>query len=724
MTTKTLTALLMTTFLVPSLAFAEGDRSSVYNGNVPEKAEEKQTVRKKFAQRKDETNLALQEINSLVAHLMCADETDDNERAVAQALYKFFMAKNKSEEHRNRHAATMLEGTNTQKFTLTPPSFSTITAMPSFGHYSALKAKAANSIASDEKELESATQRLTGLNKQDLEFAKKQEQLESAKKAAKNAVDAVKAAIQQAQKALPEQKATVDMLAETVRNQQSELDNFQGSAAKKEALQADLDELRQTLNLEEKKCESLRVSSQGFNDQLAAYQTLNRTEIALENLLETMQQHNKAKKEVEDNIQTLRINMIEKSAGKQKLQDEADLYALVKYLTYWNLESILKQNIKSDSLKTISSIASQKFAEMGKTEELNTVLNVCKGSFYEVLQLATKNIGSIHVGAYKTVMNNAFKATVEIVPQVLKDFKTPSEMFSNMLTNGFYTKVWERVKALSTPDDFDQSTRVLDVTLRAMSEIISPLLEKKATTPTSIMATLTTAQFYQQSGLKDLEVENFVMTRKNKWKNKLSTGSNTLCHRLALDSMVFNPSYTSQKSAEGICWDTLKTVQEENQQALPRTVWSTELKQLTNVYGAALNTYKDMAVQMRVAPIVAFVEKKAASTPKQKKHGEDRTENTLAMKALVKYVSYAGMFHALRYDEKDNVLPPLGIASTHRLDQVMAAKAVKWGTRLQKYKKFMQEHALQTFMFDPKEFPPYVGATYEESQDSEVVAKQ
>ena len=98
------------------------------------------------------------------------------------------------------------------------------------------------------------------------------------------------------------------------------------------------------------------------------------------------------------------------------------------------------------------------------------------------------------------------------------------------------------------------------------------------------------------------------------------------------------------------------------------------------------------------------------------------------MKAFVKYVSYANMLHTLRYDETGNIRPDIDMGATtrnvHRLDDIVWAKAIKWGTRLQKYEKFMKSHALNTFLFvDPIKFPPYVG-TYADGESQQETSEQ
>ena len=416
-----------------------------------------------------------------------------------------------------------------------------------------------------------------------------------------------------------------------------------------------------------------------------------------------------------EEIQSLEAELKQRLLDKQQKQDEADTYALIKYLTLLNIYSALPNDdfdyhgyenplttLSSDAFPAILSLINKRAAKVGADNvrmALDRELPRIQASFDKyiatrseqvksgvVMQAATKNLGYNDVDR-KDVVTMAFDKFQEIV-------------HGEEITTSYKESIKDRYNYYPLP-----------------------IQEEEFLTSYA-------------SELGSLRADHQIKVAMTKWRSKISTGQDSLVQRLGLDSALFNPHFSITSYPHFLSLPELGTSLEGTYlvpypvKLKEKEVWSLAKMQLRVNYFEGMNG-KDDKTWHRISPVVRFVESKqkqhvsapaasaAASVADAKetgfKHLLKLGDNKAVEHAYLKYISYVNMLYALRHNGEGNEMPPLKIIdpavesllrevlpSEIRLDNVMAAKAYKWGQRVQQYgKEFMQQNGLLAHIFTP-----------------------
>ncbi|MBL0942434.1 MAG: hypothetical protein IBJ00_06910, partial [Alphaproteobacteria bacterium] len=231
--------------------------------------------------------------------------------------------------------------------------------------------------------------------------------------------------------------------------------------------------------------------------------------------------------------------------------------------------------------------------------------------------------------------------------------------------------------------------------------------------------------------LPSLRADHQVKKSMTKWRAKISTSEGSLVQRLALDSALFNPDYSLKTYPHLLSFSVIQqNIQGSGSDMTvlkDHTVWSLGQMQLKLNFAEALLS-KDKTVLNRIAPIYRFIKSKSKiegpSTLTARNLSSKKIEFEQLLKqnkdeavrqAYFKYLSYMNMLYTLHYDGNGDEMPQLKIidpsledhlkepiSSELRLDNVMAAKAYKWGQRVIEHgKKFIKENGLRAHTFSP-----------------------
>ncbi len=408
---------------------------------------------------------------------------------------------------------------------------------------------------------------------------------------------------------------------------------------------------------------------------------------------------------------------------KQQKQDEADTYALIKYLTLFNIYSALPND---------------DFDYHGYDNPLTTLNSDALPTIRQMMNSRVKAVSIDNVKKAVTRENGKFSAAVgKIMQQTSAKISDEAPLLVKLAGHNYN-------------DDFIRKIAIV-VLQKVQEEVTGAKVQK-------LYEKNNQEQFnYYPDDLKDdadlvkyndelldrLRADHQIKVAMKKWRDKISTGPGSLVQRLGLDSALFNPDYVIISYPHFLSFPELHdslidtTLIPYPARLKEKDVWSLGKMQLRTNFFEAMNG-KDEKVWRRISPVVRFVESRQGvkSTPKDSlpaassstsklpvdetkqngfKHLLKSDQNKAVEHAYLKYVSYVNMLHALRYDENGKEMPKLRILDSAveslirealpteiRLDNVMAAKAHKWGLRVQEYgKDFIAQNGLLAHIFTP-----------------------
>jgi predicted nucleic acid-binding Zn-ribbon protein len=407
---------------------------------------------------------------------------------------------------------------------------------------------------------------------------------------------------------------------------------------------------------------------------------------------------------------------------KQQKQDEADTYALIKYLTLFNIYSALPND---------------DFDYHGYKNPLTTLSLEALPTIRMFVNKRAAHVGSENVKLALDREVPKFQASVD------KYIAARDE------------KIKEEIIAQATSEKVGYS---LDLR-REMANIALPVIQCIASGENIIThykglskdrsnyypLPMTDEEFLKSysSELVFLKADHQIKVSMTKWRNKISTAEGSLIHHLGLDSALFNPDFPITSYPQFLSFPELQTSLRETSlvpyptRLKEKDVWSLGKMQLRINFFEAMNG-KDEKVWKRISPVVRFVKSKqtaqsssqalvaAASAAATKlpleetkqsgfKHLLKSDQPKAIEHAYLKYISYVTMLYALRHDGEGSKMPSLKIIDSAiesllrealptevRLDNVMAAKAYKWGLRVQEHgEKFIKKNGLLAHIFTP-----------------------
>ncbi len=537
-------------------------------------------------------------------------------------------------------------------------------------------------------------------------------------------------------------KDEVDASSETENSQEEPVEeqNLQVDRAAQELKDLEADYIAKDQKLKDKKGESfaratemrekqigLQTQRDTFIKEKEAFEQehqdkkgqISKEEREIDSLNEKIKAQSEEKRKLESALKQLFLD-------KQQKQDEADTYALIKYLTLLNIYSALPNDdfdyhgyknplttLSFDALPTIIQLVNKRAAYVGN-ENVRLVLD--------------REMPKFQASVDKYIAGKSQKFEDEVVAEAekrsvgyMEDYRRPvaKVAFSTMqriasgenIVNNYKTTNKERTHYYPLPIKDEEF-------LKAYS-----------------------------SEMDLLRADHQLKVAMTKWRSKISTTAGSLVQRLGLDSALFNPDYSITSYPHFLSFPELHDSLKDTAlipypaRLKENDVWSLGRMQLRTNFFEALNG-KDEKVWRRISPVVRFVESKqdAQSISKESvpaassaatqlplaetkqsgfKHllnsDQDADKSKAVEHAYLKYVSYVNMLQALRYDGEGSKMPQLRILDSAvesllreqlpteiRLDNVMAAKAHKWGLRVQEYgEKFIQKNGLLAHIFMP-----------------------
>lgn len=399
---------------------------------------------------------------------------------------------------------------------------------------------------------------------------------------------------------------------------------------------------------------------------------------------------------------------------KKQQQDEADIYALIKYLTLFNIYSALPN---------------ADFDYHGYENPLTTLSLDALPTILSFINKRADQVGRENVKLALDREMPKFQATVD-------------SHIASLGTSLLEDKIVETAENQCLGYNDDSRTK-----LSKVAASVFRALKPGAGVVARYNTSYTDKYYYYPSHLKEIEFPTFysseldslradhqIKVLMTKWRDKISTEQDSLIRRLGLDSVLFNPDFSITSYPQFLSFSELQTSLEGTflvpypVRVKEKDVWSFARMQLRVNYFEAING-KDDRTWRRISPVVRFVESKLAQpsfsrgplAPQEEvkqegfKHLLELNQGKAVEYAYLKYISYVNMLYALSHNGEGSEMPPLKIIdpaveslirdalpSEIRLDNVMAAKAYKWGQKFQKCgKEFIKQNGLEAHFFTP-----------------------
>lgn len=380
----------------------------------------------------------------------------------------------------------------------------------------------------------------------------------------------------------------------------------------------------------------------------------------------------------------------EKSAQQKSqlmaVQDQADLYALMKYVKYLNFYLALPNDDFSagheDKLETLSyydrpiirQLVDRRADEVGK---------------YNVATAVPREIGKYSKVASDYIANINYKRLInEIITLHVRNIN-----FYNDGQGPFVENIEKNLKNALTTKKFD-AIYEKDETRNNYSP--QPISDDDWSQEIQILDTTRADRLFKQSALK--------------WKSKLSSQPDSLIHRLGFVTALFHKDFDFQNITTLFSFRELHdSLPVDVLRAPDKIDWKFASVQLKTNFSQEW-TNKESPIHDRITPILAFVNHKASKTLKKEQAKDGSVE-----KSFLKMISYMNMSYALTHDLKGNKVAPLhlidpalepyitpdSISVAQRLDYVMANKALKWADRVwEQGEEFIENLGLKAWFLD------------------------
>ncbi len=491
---------------------------------------------------------------------------------------------------------------------------------------------------------------------------------------------------EQAKENEEKQKANEEKLEEL----QEQLDTVEPQIAELEtkikSLQSNRSHLNQFIQEIAKHITDLEKDSKPVNEELAQ---LEKQRDDAESQIVTLEKEVAAKELEIKNLpqmkSELEANVVKMKLQVQELQDLADLYALMKYLTFLNVYAALPTDDgnlhgydKDHNLQVINPEG-----QLLLMQSINKLLALAAQK--PVIEAVDREV--------RNAMDNyPAKDAIQYIrakSHIDSDYVSSSE------------------KALK---DYSKSEDALNL-IKSSYQFTNPEIESSE------------LHKQTQANRADLLIKRDML----KWRKKITDSKGSLMHKFALDTALFNADLAVAQHPITVSLKAINSDLASNREKIEgilkdcKNVWSLCLMQLRASFFDSLMKDKNDIIKRRLDPIFDFLESK-----EKYKLAKDNSEKVLpcvAFKqdqpiqyAMLKTVSYLNMYNGLTRDENgaklttlvkiDPALPETNIPI--RLDQVVGVKALKWMGRLPKLdnnnKDFINDHALNAWMLDEIKF--------------------
>lgn len=430
---------------------------------------------------------------------------------------------------------------------------------------------------------------------------------------------------------------------------------------------------------------------------------------------EKLQEKQKCLVALQEEVHKRREALPAKEAAYKKYQEEADLYALIKYISVLNLYAVLPND--DFNLKGYDKDAQLEIIPMLSLPLLQDVItNATMLISEQIFHLVSPQIMEQTIAIIKEKVN----ILAENKPYLSSTFSTNNrdsrhallaERLKKHLQNSHFKSYSEPSYTHLLNDifiDIRDGTREPDYA--AMMEKCKPSVEEvNITFPQKISPP--SGEEILEAAPNQLRVDRLLKESLEKWRRKISKGENSLIPRNGLDSYLFN----FRVPLNVLPFVMLPPPQVDDpflQGELPENVWRLGVNQLNQNWCDLLMEIGDVSIlRSRIKPIYQFVTQKAeraeqANIEQAKK--EKVSKNHTAEHIFLKYLSYANFKYAVEHDilGKEIQLAPLPVYSspdrpqveTFSIEKVLAHKAHKWLNRLMLHEDFIEKHALKAWM--------------------------
>jgi hypothetical protein len=475
-----------------------------------------------------------------------------------------------------------------------------------------------------------------------------------------------------------------------------------------QAENSELTKLKEQRTLNSKQQEEFVSKIQTLNTQV---QTEEKKILSLKQKIQelenSLQEKGKQKILLKEEGSKLEEDLKELQKQKKNVQDQADLHALVKFISYRNIYDALpneEKKLLDNDLELCTVVDSLQEGILTKSV-YQTVLNI---SFDNVKKTAER----VEKGIIQKFDKKWEQELGQIAFNIIYNFakEVHGSYWENSSTNSDLEKVQERkIKQQNVFSCISQKTL--------------PLIKYEGHDRHQLY--FKTQESSEDYLIKGNRVDLLVKKQVDKWKNRISKDG--LIHFYGLTSSLFNPVFEEKTQGQLFSFnDLVKTMGQETLANYTQKLESLESKKLAYEWGLTqlqINFSDEMMkknaiIISKVEPIHQFVTAKLKDLSQEQRKGRygqllQENKDAAASYALLKYVSYLSMRYALMHSEKglkQSTLQmlPLGFETLikekpedhYRLDNVFAAQAYKWGQVLkEKHGDFLSTHAFTANYF-------------------------
>lgn len=492
--------------------------------------------------------------------------------------------------------------------------------------------------------------------------------------------------------------STIDNLnkeIETIKIEKTKIDTSKNENEKLlTPLKLDLNKLVTTEEAEKRKHD--KVS----NDLKLELDNINKDIIKEEETLKNIKEESEKKN-------TYQVDLDKRIKERDSKQEEADKYALTKYLTYLNMYLSLPNddnNKKEEKLKVISEeLNSFLFQAIEKTTEENVKKSVDR----ETNKIYQKGLEILTQSKETFITNTRTKFYQNFGPNLYGDYG-PKQQHRSYERNGLVEVITK---------DISKEGNII-----SLNSLLSQYNEKNM-------------EKYSYDTILDLNIEfskesradQIIKQIADRWKKKILPNSSFI-HKIGLDSVLFNPNFDKSFYSNIFSYDFSKAEEflnyNEKMKLSKVNIWSICEMQLS--YNLFDNYTKKettcSATPARITPIHDFIKSKIQKDSEEEEFKTfletDKKEKTesAGQFALLNFVSYSNMSYGLRYKVDGNLSAEIKsyapiydllkdneefqkLSEIH-VTKVMETRAYVWGQHLlNECKEFVSKYGLKAFMF-------------------------
>ncbi len=716
---KSLALLLMTSFLVPSMANAAGGLSDASNGLIPEDTKKyparlkswQEDMRQQLAARADVAGIIYDQADRHFASLY--RKGDKETRTRADAVCDFLEKRGRKLQHLSEH----FEGHQGVDVCVESADMFQDGEMNKTGRHIAMVRK----VEALREEIVEIGKKITSqpgqkaawerdIQNKEGELGRIQSALESRRKQLEEEEGFLREQYKAAGNRIKEAQDVIDQSKEKAREENLKgafnLDLLEDAGEK----QKEVKDCIQEIDEDRSQFAELDGQVNAFENQEREGQLkIKALEKEIQNLRELIEGQ-------DQEAESLRFQCLEKEKEKKEVQDAADAYALVKYISYLNIYVGLPHDDFGDEngheLSALSPYITDLVNRLGNTWADKVAKHYVQEKVIESTELYDAVVKDVNEGHLKASM--VYTEKEKIFHSVLLEVKSTQTGAASLNSN--------------IPDVVRNTFKKLASIMEGAKyrEIYEEAYPDRFTCG---KAEKLEGSFHEENKeeLDRLRADRIIKASMEKWLSKISVGEDSLVHRLGLDSALFNNDFTFQihpriLSLEEFQVEFATLGEDSGKMTTGAYAWDLGVEQLSlNNAELFVDGDKKDITYRRITPIHQFLQAKNKKfKPEQKvgfeekwKGASPKEHKELIKKSFLKTVSYMNMFYALHHDGNGGNLPEFKSVAPamepylkepfpkeSRLDYVVGSKALKWAQRVHEYgQDFIDANGLRAHTF-------------------------